>query len=39
FESTKRSKLSHGNANCALSELFHSCCDSSSVLHPLFFSF
>ncbi|KFV17624.1 hypothetical protein N340_13143, partial [Tauraco erythrolophus] len=38
FESVKRGELSHENANCALSGLFHSCYDSSSFLH-LFFLF
>ncbi|KFZ68282.1 hypothetical protein N338_05218, partial [Podiceps cristatus] len=33
FESVKRGKLSHKNANYALSGLFHSCYDSSSLLH------
>ncbi|KFQ26762.1 hypothetical protein N332_01546, partial [Mesitornis unicolor] len=32
FESIKRGKLSHENANHTLSGLFHSCYDSSSFL-------
>ncbi|KFO55427.1 hypothetical protein N302_04503, partial [Corvus brachyrhynchos] len=35
----KRGKLSHENANCALSGLFHGCYDSSSFLHLFFFFF
>ncbi|KFP89635.1 hypothetical protein N311_10568, partial [Apaloderma vittatum] len=37
FESVKRGKLSHENANHVLSGLFHSCYDSSSFLHLFFF--
>ncbi|KFW97497.1 hypothetical protein N336_00041, partial [Phalacrocorax carbo] len=36
-ESFKRGKLSHENANHALSGLFHSCYDSSSFLHLFVF--
>ncbi|KFZ63272.1 hypothetical protein N321_01915, partial [Antrostomus carolinensis] len=37
FERVKRGELPHENANHTLSELFHSCHDSSSFLHLYFF--